>query len=453
MSRAIGLAIVLGLIHSPAAGASAATWEAALAAETDTVVFIAADGALWKAPFHLAVRETLWSPRGEEQLSRLRSSPDGPRVAWISRADDADTTRLWIGGRRQTAPRARYFAPEPRQFGSLHFEPRTPTVEDPDFDGARWLTPNAMVLRPSANPLAWLWDGSSVVFGTQDDLAVVAADSGRAREVCVALIIELHALDPTSLFLGRVMVQNQRGQIVEDWHLIYPFPGRWRLFPAFGLDPGRPWTASSTTVWWASGAKIRAVRVHDPAPTVEVESQDPVPWLHYDPSRRELQWAAGRRLFRRAEEGGAPSAIRGLGSEVQAVLEPRRGALRGLVTADSLLLWENGTDGVRALSLGGLSPVSLLVTRGGEAYVAARRPGRKGPVLARADTSRGVLAPIETPNVRGGLVYASPSGAYIVLAPAGPRVPETFQVYDTRSGTWTEVVNPGFSGWELLEPR
>jgi len=291
------------------------------------------------------------------------------------------------------------------------------------------------------------------VVGTQDDLAAVAADSRRAREVCVALIVELHALDPTSLFLGRVMVQNQGGRIVEDWHLIYPFPGRWRLFPAFGLDPGHPWTASSTTVWWASGAKIRAVRVHDPAPTDEVEGQDPVPWLHYDPARRELRWAAGRRLFRRAEEGGPASVIRGLGSEVQAVLEPRRGPLRGLVTADSLLLCENGTDVVRAVSLAGLSPVSLLVTRGGEAYVAARHPGRKGPVLARVDTSRGALAPIETPNVRGGLVYASPAGAYLILAPAGPHVPETFQVYDTRSGTWTEVANPGISGWELLVPR
>ena len=74
-------------------------------------------------------------------------------------------------------------------------------------------------------------------------------------------------------------------------------------------------------------------------------------------------------------------------------------------------------------------------------------------MLARLDTSRGALAPIETPNVRGGLVYASPAGAYLILAPAGPHVPETFQVYDTRSGTWTEVANPGISGWELLVPR
>ena len=91
------LALVLLVLAVSAAWAppraGAAAWSEVFAAEGDTVVFFGADGLLLRAPFSLATRETLWVPSGGQHLVRLRVSPDGHRVAWLTRAHDRDTTR------------------------------------------------------------------------------------------------------------------------------------------------------------------------------------------------------------------------------------------------------------------------------------------------------------------------------------------------------------------------
>ena len=77
--------LALAVVLAVPAPAGAARWGEVFAADTDTVVFIGADGALLRSSFDLAAPETLWTPPPGQDLVRVRVSPDGRRVAWLAR--------------------------------------------------------------------------------------------------------------------------------------------------------------------------------------------------------------------------------------------------------------------------------------------------------------------------------------------------------------------------------
>ena len=68
------LALAVAVLSAPAR-LEAAAWSEVFAADTDTMVFIGADGTLLRAPFSLATRETLWTPPPGQGLLRVRVSP------------------------------------------------------------------------------------------------------------------------------------------------------------------------------------------------------------------------------------------------------------------------------------------------------------------------------------------------------------------------------------------
>lgn len=125
----------------------------------------------------------------------------------------------------------------------------------------------------------------------------------------------------------------------------------------------------------------------------------------------------------------------------------------GLVTSDSLLVWDPADDTVRGVSVHGLKPSALFVGRNGDVLLATTSGQGRPPRLARADFSVGRLIALETPEVKGGTLHAAGKGAWILLYHAGVRPPSVLQAYDVQSGRWTSVENPGFSGWEPLEAR
>ena len=156
MTRRLGLLLIA--MCALAAPARAVSWSQAFADEPDTVCFLASNGELWRAPFSLGAREVVWTPGRDERIARVRVSPDGRHVAWISRAGDEDTTRLFIDG---GPPRTRYFSVIPARFHMLHFEAGIPTTEDRSFEGARFLVPAVSMRRQSANACCHSWSLST----------------------------------------------------------------------------------------------------------------------------------------------------------------------------------------------------------------------------------------------------------------------------------------------------
>jgi hypothetical protein len=482
--------LALALLAAPSRP-EAATWSATFAADTDTMVFIGADGSLWRAPFSLAARETLWTPPPGQDLVRLRVSPDGRRVAWLSRGYDQDTTRLWTDGGR--APRVRFFALRPLAYGRVHSEPATPTLLDPDVRGARLVQPGPRLLRKVANTLEWTPDSRAVVFGYDDGVAAVPADGGAGFGVSRALAVRLAALEPAPIYLvdalvlrrqttyfppeGRAVHPSDMAVPLEDgrpvldalelahpdvliargissgMYLLYPLAGRWRVFGAADLTPERLRAASAGTVWWAAGATIRAVRTHDPTATTEVHAGAPVRWLDYDAAARSLVWAAGREASRRPEDGGATVTVLRATSPIRAVFPSRDGSRVWLVTGDSLLVWQLRDDAVRGVALGGLEPTAVFETPQGYALVPTKGGRRDVPGLARTDFTAGRLVALEVPPVKGGRFVSVSRGARLLLFDPTGEAPRTLHVLDVSGGHWDTVDNPGIAGWEPLEPR
>jgi hypothetical protein len=481
--------LALAVLAAPSA-AGAAAWSEVFAADTDTVVFLGTGGALVRAPFHLAARETLWAPPPGQDLVRVRVSPDGRRVAWLARGFDHDTTRLWVDG--AGGPRMRYFALQPGAFGRVHAPAGVPSLEDPAVRGARLVRAGPLMRRRSSNTLEWTPDSRAVVFGYDDGIAAVPADGGGGFGVSRALAVGLTALEPAPIYLVDAVVLREQathfapegrgvhpsamavpledGRPVLDalelahpdvllargatsgTYLLYPMAHRWRVFTASDLSAARLRAASAGTVWWAVGGAIRAIRTHDPTATTEVRGSAPVLWLGYDETSRSLLWAAGRELARRPEDGGATTVLARAAKDVRAVLPAAGGAVVGLVAGDSLLVWERG-GGLRRVSLGGLEPTALFAGPDG-ALLAATRGGRRAPPgLARLDGATGRLVPLETPPVRGGMFVPVSRGAKLLLFDPGTKAPETLHVHDVATGRWDRVANPGIAGWEPLEPR
>lgn len=466
----------------------AAAWSDVFAADSDTMVFLGADGALLRAPFHLAVRETLWTPPPGQDLVHVRVSPDGRRVAWLSRGFDHDTTRLWVDG--ASGPRVRYFALLPGTYGRVHSEVAVPSLEDDAVRGARLVEPGPLTRRRASNTLEWTPDSRAVVFGYDDGIAAVPADGGAGFGVSRALAVRLTALEPAPIYLvdaivlraqatyfapeGRGVHPSDMAVPLEDGrpvldalelahpdvmitrgatagtYLLYPLAHRWRVFTASDLTPSRLRAASAGTVWWAVGGSIRAVRAHDPAPTTEVRGREPVLWLGYDETTRSLLWVAGREVSRRPEDGGETAVLLRTAKAIRAVLPAVAGGRLGLVAGDSLVVWDRGGEVQRA-ALAGLEPAALFEGPEGVLLVATRGGRKTPPRLARLEGGR--LVPLEVPPVKGGQFVPVSHGAKLLLFDPGGRAPETLHVLDVRGGRWDVVENPGIAGWEPLEPR
>ena len=471
----------------------AATWSEVFSAVPDTVVFLGADGSLLRAPFGLATRETLWSPAEGQRLVRIRVSPDGRRVAWLTRAYDRDTTLLWVDGPGGGVPRMRYFAFEAARYGLVHSEAAIPTVEDRDLRGGRLIQPGALMRRVPSNTIEWTPDSRAVVFGYDDGIAAVPADSGEGFVVSKAFAVGLEALEPAPIYLVDAIVLSERLKsmsqpasgthpseepaIMENGvplntalalghydalesrtahpgqYLLYPMAGRWRVFTAGGLSSSRPRAVSPGTVWWAAGPAIHAIRTHDPNPTVEVRSPAAVVWLGYDEGHRALVWAAGAEVLRKPEDGGDASTILRMAAPIRGALPSRTGHRIGFISGDSVVVWDPIDDSARRLALGGLKPVALFESLAGEVLVQTEGGRGSPPGLARADIAAGRWVALDVPPVKSGTFMAAPGSAHLLLFDPGPKPPATLQVLDVRTWTWSTVENPGITGWEPLEPR
>ena len=490
--KAVWTVLAACALAAAAVPAGAAGWSELFASVQDTVVFIGADGALLRAPFSLATRETLWAPPDGQRLVRMRVSPDGRRVAWITRGGDRDTTRLWVEGPSGSAVRMRYFAFEPQRYGQIHSESGVPSIEDPEARGGRLVQPSALMRRVASNSLEWTPDSRALVFGYDDGIAAVPADGGSGFIVSKAFAVKLESLEPAPVYLVSAIVLRDRlrylgqpggtnpadialpmedGRPIYDsyelshlnvlesreaypgTYLLYPMARRWRVFTAADLASGRLRAASPGTVWWAVGTEIHAVRTHDPNATEEVHAGTGVTWLGDDESHRALVWAAGREVRRKPEDGGAETVVLSTGTPVRAGLDSRTGRDVALVTSDSLVLWDPRDDSARSFALAGLKPSALYEGPGGQVLVATSGGRGEAPGLARADTTTGRLEAVEAPPLKNGLFTAVAKGAYLLLCDPAPKPPDTLQVYDVAAGRWQKVENPGIAGWEPLDPR
>ena len=487
----VTLALAAAVAWAPRAGAAA--WSEVFAADSDTVVFFTADGLLLRAPFNLATRETLWVPSGSERLVRVRVSPDGQRVAWLTRAHDRDTTLLWVDRSGTPGPRAHYVGLATDDYGRLHAEPGVPTTEDAGVRGARLVQPSSFMRRVVCNTLEWTPDSRAVVFGFNGGIAATPVDSGQGFDVTRALAVGIQPLEPAPIYLvdaivlrpktiyfrpeGRAVHPSDMAEPQEygrpvlsalelanpdvmvtrgpssDNYLLYPMAHRWRVFPASDFGPGHPWAASPATVWWAAGGTIRAIRTHDPKPTNEVQGLGTIVWLGFDETHRAVAWAAGREVARRPEEGGTTETILRMRAPITAALASRTGSSVAFVAGDSLAVWNPAVGSVSRVAISGGKPVGLFEGPGGEILVATE--GKRGgpPGLSRADFAAGRLDALEIPQVKGGVFMPVAKGAQLLLYNPSSRPPDVLNALDVRTGTWTAVENPGIAGWEPLEAR
>jgi hypothetical protein len=484
---------LLGL--SAGGPAWAARWQDVMSAETDSVVFLMANGELVKAPFHLGDREPLWTPRKDERISRLLTAPGGGQVAWLSRAGDRGPTALWVGGRGAAHPMMTFPSLVPGDYGSVHFEPAMPTVADPVVRGARLVTPGPIGRGISSNAFEWTIDGRSILCGSGRGLIQSASDTGMARLLSEDRVIALRRLTPSPIYLAHLLqpqggsrVRNtpppdpqhpQEGgepgpyprsarqpegsktegsSVVEERTaierrvLLYLVGRSVRLFDSSGLDPSDLWTASFDTVWWIQDNAIHAVRAQDPMATVEVRADAPIAWLEYDPQGHALHWIAEGRVSRRLESAQRDSLLFDLGAPVRRVITPPRGTLRALVTDTQLVLWDLADGSRRAFEHSGLRPSALLVAANGKVFVTAVGGALRGAPLDlyRLDFETGRLEPVRTPAIKGARVATTPSGNRLILYRPGSRPPSSLQVFDPGVGDWTEVENPGVVAWEPL---
>lgn len=477
-----GAVLACALVMAPAT-ARAAAWGEVFAAVADTVVFLGTDGALYRAPFHLAARETVWAPQDGSALVRFRASPDGRHVGFVTRAHDADLTRVWVDGRLRTG----YYALKPGLYQQMRFEAVVPTVDDASPTGARLLQANALMQRRSATPVEWTLDGQ-LVFGFDDGIGLIAADSGAARQVSRALAMRIVPLDPAPILLIETLALREEPTVVDpedavtptleggesvmgsgdvrtegrrlagrrvaspEFWLLYPGPGSWRAFEAGSLRPESRWVASEGGVWWSDGRQIRAVKAHDPNVLTVARAKATVVWLAFDAPRRALLYAAGDEVVRIAEEDGARERAWKLAAPARATVRTDAAGRSAFVAGDSLLVLDPADGTLDGIHLAGVTPIELLGDALGNLWVTSRE--RSGtPALARVNLDTRRIEPVEVPRVPRGRFVPAPGRRHLVLFDPGPRAPATLQVFDTATRAWSEVGNPGITAWEVLAAR
>lgn len=451
------------------ARAAPASWEV-FAGVRDTVVFFTADGAVIRAPFDLASSDTLWTPAPHRHLVRLSVSPDGSRIAWISRGFDADTTRLWVSGPDGTKLRLRYFALQPRLHDYAYSEPDVPTTQDVGVRGARFVQPSTRMRRHACNTLAWSSDSRTVVVGYDGGIAKMPADRGPGSALEELSPVRLEALHPSPMFLVDAILlrDTSRPRAPEQFDLEHVLnmnelknapsraayvltttPGGWHAYPFQGFTQRSIHAAGERTVWWADGRTVRAARAGDPEATVELTAADWIEWLGYDAARQALLWISEHQVGRKPVTGSDAGLIMESAAPIRSVLASENGRRIGIVSEDSLLVWNPADDSIAQLARADTEPCALFEGPGDSLYVALDCR-RHAPRLARADLAAGRLVPIETPKVRGGVFHAIAGGAWILLYDPRPKGVRSIEAYDTTTGAWREVANPGVTGWEPL---
>jgi hypothetical protein len=457
-----------------ASSAWAADWQTTFAAESDTVVFLGAQGELLSAPFHLATRETLWAPEGPERVARFVVRPDGREVAWLTRVGDQGLTWLWSSSAPGLHRLVGYLPFQPRRRGVLRYESATPSTGDLHARGGRLIEPNAVMRRLSINTLEWSVDGASLAFGFDRGLAMTRADTGAAHEIQPALLLSLSLLDPAPFYLAEVVVpasgeprdpeggeefdplqRPEPGAVsgsTTRWHLLYPTVPAWKLFDAATLDGRDPWTTDGSTVWWPDGKTIRAVRAHDPKPTVELAAETLVLWLGYEPGRQTLAWISGRDVQRRPAAGGEPATVMRLHDACRRVFAGQ-GGRKFLVAGDSLIVWNPEDDSRSSIGLGSVDPSAAIESPSGGLLLAGSTRRGSTAQLYRADFTSRKLVTLDVPKLKNGSLTATPSGERALWFKPESKAPGTLHVVDATTGSWSTVDNPGIVAWEFLRPR
>jgi hypothetical protein len=493
--------ILVGLLALPQpARAKAVKWSTAFSGVRDTVVFMMDRETLVRAPFDLGRPETLWTaPRGEH-IVRLVASPDRTRIAWLSRSFAKDTTRLWVWDSTGAMLRMRFFAFDPQPFGYQFSVPGVPTLTDEPELGGRLVRATWWMRESVGNALAWTPDSRMVVCATKRGLTSVAVSGERQVDVFRLPPLCLEALYPSPMFLVDALrmrpmtseVRGAQGRIeptqtpsglpsdlrrrsrltdgtletelwfkdrFERWSkdrierisaLLVPSAHGWRVFQAHQLASGRVRTASESSVWWASGRTICAIRAYAPDTTEEFETPDEIAWLHFDPVARNLVWVAGRWVGRVPEGAAVGDTVLTSSDPIRRALAAPRTRTVAFVTHDSLLVWDPVTDRVHRFACGGLDPISICDGPDGQLIVGAETGIHLPPTLARADKLTNRLVGIETPAITGGTLQVVGNCEWILLFAAKSRRPRTLQAYDVHRGTWVLVENPGVRGWERL---
>jgi hypothetical protein len=431
---------------APHSSAAAIPWPEAFGDEADSTVFLTASDVLLRAPFSFAERETLWTPHGGDHVIRFLVSPDGHNLAWLTRAGDQDTARIWIGSHAPREPRANFASLLPREVGRPNYSPGTPTTRDASIRGGRFITPGPQHLRTASNSLDWMPDGSGVVFGYNEGLAHVAADSGAAWEVSSARVIEIRVLDPANIFAADLVANVDQNRI-EGWHLVYPTGARWRVFPAGGLDADARWTASPTSVWWTTAVGVRTVQAHDPTFRVVAEGRMSGNWIRYIPEQRRVFWVFERRLMSLAQDATVPEVRYEFRDEIGPVVETTTGSHIGFTMADSFYVWSAASNAVRRFASPGGEPAQLF-EKDGAIVLVSRMRGKSAKVTRWP--AQGLEA--ATRELSGGnyLGFATPSGRKLLVTRRGPKPPSQVDVLDLVSGEWAEVENPGLIAWEPM---
>jgi hypothetical protein len=457
--------------------ADAESWNSVFAAERDTAVFLGTDGTLFRAPFNLNTRESLWRGPADQHVVRFAVSLEGNRIAWITRGFDEDTTRLWVCTANGTEQRLRYFALLPRLHGHLHSEPDVPTIADPDVRGGRLVQAGALMLRFATNTLEWASDGQNVLLGYDGGIVSIAADTHTGSGVTDIVAVELDALHPSPMFLvDALTVESSEGRppvsqfdithmfegklVVHEGRKVSPSPyGRavltptstgWQMFKVPEWTSARARAVGSKTLWWAKNRLVYSMQADGSKPTVELRASDDVLWLGYDEAHGNLLGVAGRQLWRRREAGGAPDPVLETASDIRAVLPSRTSSSIAVTVKDSVLVWDPETNEVRRFRADDLAPCVLFESPEHRIVVQVDCGAGLPRRLARADTNSGCLVPIDTPAERKGVFQPAGRGAWILLYDPGPRPPRKLRAYDVKLDRWRSVENPGITAWEPL---
>ena len=470
-------AIALVCVGLIAGRARAESWSSVFAAETDSGVFLAADGTLFRSPFNLNTRDTLWRAREDQHVVRFAVSPGSGRVAWIVRGFDDDTTRLWFASEYGVEQRLRYFALQPRNYSQRLFEPDVPTRSDRGARGVRLTQGGMRSLRHAANTLAWTSEGDNVLLGYDGGIARIAPDGGSGVGIAGVLAVGLEVLQPSQWFLvdavnvepestrsaitqfdiahlanvpitvseGRIVPTPARGQ-----RLLSPGSNGWRECPATEWIKARVRCVSRSALWWASAGSIYALRSMDCTARRELESASDIRWLGFDEAHGELLVVSGRSLWRRPDAGGAPTRVLDVFSDIHAVLQSRTGASIALVTRDSLIVLDPESGVVQRFRATGLETCAWFESPDGA--IVAQVECDAGPPrrLARTDAECGCLVPIDTPVERSAVFESVANGAWILCFVPGRNPPRRIQAYDVSNRRWHSVDNPGIRAWEPM---
>ena len=498
---AILAALAAGLASGTPSAAAAVPWTSAFAADSDRVLFMAADGGLWRAPFDLAARETLWAPSAAARVVRVRVSPDGRGAAWITRAA-RDSAQLWAMHDAPPHHLATFVPLDPSTYNIVHREAALPSVEDRDVRGARFLQPDARMHQSASIAFDWTPDSRLVVFGHADGVAAASVDNDSAGPfpVSSALALRLDALAPAPMFdLQSIVLRANSGTtevfrsadqpvvdpslppgVAPDFsyedpghrssyggptasrvtrgqhpeparYLLYPLPHRWRVFAGPDLAPATPSVATASGLWWASGDHVHAVRSDDPRDRVAGRTGGLVRWIGWDVTHGQVLWVDANGLRAVSESGGDVQKLVTPSGGVRAAVGTRDGRWVAMV-GDQLVLWDVMAARAVTMNWHGGEAAGLFSTDAGAIVLVTRAPD-SAPRLVRVDVARGVAEAVETPRVPHGVVAQSPGGGALLLFDPAPRAPGQLHVYDIGGARWMDVENPGIIGWEPLIAR